>query len=500
MAVGLVTRTLQQMARGGIHDHVGGGFHRYAVDQEWFVPHFEKMLYDQAQIALNALEAWQASGDERHAWLARDIFDYTLRDLAHPAGGFYSAEDADSIAGLSGHSVEGAFYVWTKAEIEAALPPRDAELICAHFGVKAGGNVPAERDPFSEFTGKNILAQTRSLADTANAAGWPLQEASDRLAASLERLRAVRAARPRPHRDDKILTAWNGLMISALARAAAVPAESLADKREFYGLAAVRAAAFVRRELFDEARGILFRTWREGRGAAEGFAEDYAYLIQGLIDLYESAFDLRFGCAGRSSSRPRWTSCFGTSRAAAILTSAAGALPDLLLRLKDDYDGAEPILELGGGDESSPPRGRGRRPGERRSAPAGAPGPGRFSIPLERAPPGAAADAVRLRSGAFLEPPGRWSWRAIPPPVIFGLWLSVLNEHLGPRRSILAMDGSAASGALAADRSWLAAMPPRGGKAAAYLCENFTCQAPVTDPAELREIALLGVAECAGIS
>ena len=144
------------MARGGIHDHVGGGFHRYSVDEDWFVPHFEKMLYDQAQIAVSALEAWQATGDERHAWLARDIIDYVRRDLTHPDGGFYSAEDADApVAGASA-SAEGAFYLWTQAEIEAVLPPADAALFRAHYGIRPGGNVPAARDPAGEFAGRNI--------------------------------------------------------------------------------------------------------------------------------------------------------------------------------------------------------------------------------------------------------------------------------------------------------------------------------------------------------
>src|SRR5205814_1418868 len=155
-AIKLATATLQAMARGGIHDHVGGGFHRYSVDEAWFVPHFEKMLYDQAQIAINALEAKQATGDERYAWMARDIFDYVLRDLSHADGGFYSAEDADSVppelAARSGkeqgasNKKEGAFYVWTRGEIVEALG-EDAPMFAAHYSVAENGNVPAQLDP-----------------------------------------------------------------------------------------------------------------------------------------------------------------------------------------------------------------------------------------------------------------------------------------------------------------------------------------------------------------
>ncbi len=218
-ASGMVASTLRAMARGGIHDHVGGGFHRYSVDDEWFVPHFEKMLYDQAQIACCALEAWQATGDERHAWLAADVLDYVLRDLTAPEGGFYSAEDADSPAGEGGEPTEGAFYVWTREEMERALGA-DAPFACGHFGVRPEGNVPRERDPHQEFTGRNILAQARSLADSAKEHGLELQAASDLLQSCLERLRAARSERRRPHLDDKVIAGWNGLMITALSRAA----------------------------------------------------------------------------------------------------------------------------------------------------------------------------------------------------------------------------------------------------------------------------------------
>ena len=220
--VKMVAVTLQKMAGGGLHDHVGGGFHRYSVDEAWFVPHFEKMLYDQAQIAVNALETHQATGDERFAWMARDVFNYVLRDLAAPGGAFYSAEDADSLLahGKPEHA-EGAFYVWTRSEIESALEADDAALVCAHFGVAAEGNVPVQLDSHGEFTGKNILMQRQPLAATARGLELAPEVAAERLGAALEVMRAVREKRPRPHLDDKVITAWNGLMISALARAAA---------------------------------------------------------------------------------------------------------------------------------------------------------------------------------------------------------------------------------------------------------------------------------------
>jgi uncharacterized protein YyaL (SSP411 family) len=517
-ALGMVVRTLRQMARGGIHDHVGGGFHRYSVDEDWFVPHFEKMLYDQAQIAINAIEAWQATGDERQAWLVRDILEYALRDLANPAGGFTSAEDADSEPGMEGaalnpppepaagraspgqpdppHAIEGAFYVWTRGEIEAVLSPPDSALFCAHYGVKPEGNVARARDPFGEFTGKNILAQTRSLDETAVGTGLTPEEASDRLVACLERLREVRARRPRPQRDDKILTAWNGLMISALARAAALPAEALADKRKSYLAAAIAAAEFIQRELFDPARGVLYRSWRDGRGAAEGFAEDYAFFIQGLLDLYEASYDARW-LRQAEELQGKMDELFWDERGG-YFNSAAGA-DDLVLRLKDDYDGAEPapssvavmnLLRLGAVFEN----------GQVAETDATA-GNGKFGSPTpyrDRALRTLAAFASRWRASphalpfmvsaldAALEPSRHVVLAGDPNSDDFQALAAVMHGHLGPRRSVLAVTESDAASWLATRAPWLAGMGLRPDRAQAYVCENFTCQAPATSPQELR--------------
>jgi uncharacterized protein YyaL (SSP411 family) len=471
-------QTLRQMARGGIHDQVGGGFHRYSVDAEWLVPHFEKMLYDQAQIAINALEAWQATGDERQAWLARDILDYALRDLAAARGGFYAAEDADS--GPEG--AEGAFYLWTKAEIEAALPPGDAAIFCSHFGVVAGGNVPVTQDPHGEFRGKNILAAKRTLEETARIHAVALQEASDRVAASLDTLRSARERRPRPHRDEKILAAWNGLMISALARASVVPADALADRREAYLAIAVRTAGFIRDEMGDQMRGTLFRSWREGGGGIGGFAEDYAFCIQGLLDLYEADFDHRWlQWAGRLQAK--MDELFWDEAAGGYFNSAAGAT-DIVVRLKEDYDGAEP-------------------------APSSVAASNLFRFAGLFGDAGGSARRARLTIAAFRS---RWGHApqalpqmlcalelALAPPrhvVLVGEFkaadfkalAAMLHESLGPRRSVIALDGGAAQAWLAERAPWLASMRPVEGRAAAYVCDNYTCRAPVTTGAELRSL------------
>jgi len=472
-AVKLATATLRAMAQGGLHDHVGGGFHRYAVDEAWAVPHFEKMLYDQAQIALNALEARQATGDERFAWLARDVFDYVRRDLTHPLGGFMAAEDADSLvaAGRTAHA-EGAFYVWTHAEIAAALGA-DAPFVALRFGVAAEGNVPAALDPQGEFAGKNILAARGSLLDAARACGLTPEQASAKLLAALERLRAVRAGRPRPHLDDKIVTAWNGLMLSALARGAQVLGEPE------HLAAAVRAAEFVRRELWDETRGVLFRVWRDGRGAAEGFAEDYAFLTQGLIDLYEASFDIRW-LQWADRLQAKLDALFWDEAAGGYFNSRAEDA-SIVLRLKEDYDGAEPapssvaamnLLRLGALLHDDARSARGRRCVEA------------FRATWSRLPQ--ALPRLLCAAELALEPPRHVVLAGDPATEAFRALAAVLPEGLGPRRAVLCADGGEGQRWLAGRAPWLAEMRPRDGRPTAYVCEDFACQAPIVEPAELR--------------
>src|SRR4051812_27615853 len=258
--------TLRKMAAGGMHDHVGGGFHRYSVDAYWHVPHFEKMLYDQAQLAVAYLEAFQVSGEPLFEEVARDILDYVRRDMTAREGGFFSAEDADSVVpvasvsdrresdnggGDDGHrpplqeskKAEGAFYVWDKKEIDAALGAA-ADVFNFNYTVKAEGNVHAGGDPHGEFTGKNILIALGSIAATAKHFGKDEAEVGESLARSRETLLALRTKRPRPHLDDKIISAWNGLMISAFARGAQIFGDRV------YREVATRAAKFLRAGLY----------------------------------------------------------------------------------------------------------------------------------------------------------------------------------------------------------------------------------------------------------
>jgi uncharacterized protein YyaL (SSP411 family) len=486
-AVNLAAATCRAMVQGGIHDQVGGGFHRYSVDAGWFVPHFEKMLYDQAQIALNLLEVKQATGDERFAWGARDVFEYVRRDLSDADGGFYSAEDADSEVttgdGARGHRAEGAFYVWTQPEIEAAVGA-EAALVCRHFGVRPEGNVPAELDPHHEFTGRNVLAQVQPLAVTAQQHDLGLESADERLRAALDRLRAVRARRPRPLRDDKIITAWNGLMISALARAHQVLGGDGGHRA-----AAVRAAEFIERALYDPARGVLFRSWRQGRGDNEGFAEDYAFLIQGLLDLYGAEFDerwLRWAERLQAAMDER----FWDEAGGGYFNSQAGDT-SLVLRLKEDYDGAEPapssvaatnLFRLGALFDA----GTGSRHTERGRRCLRA-----FESRWTRTPH-ALPQMLCAIEWALSEPVHLVLAGSRADPA-FGALVAVVHEQLRPPLSLLAVDPAAGAGWLASRVPWMAGMKVGpGGEPRAYVCRDFACQAPVSTPEDLRRTLAAG--------
>lgn len=258
------------MHRGGIYDHLGYGFARYSVDERWLVPHFEKMLYDNALLALAYLEAYQATGKEIYAQVAREIFTYVLRDMTDPEGGFYSAEDADS------EGEEGKFYVWTPEEIQDVLGEADGELFVECYGVTPEGN----------FEGKNILNLLDVSWETiATRKGMTLHELERKMSEAREKLFEVREKRVHPHKDDKVLTSWNGLMIAALARGGRV----LGDER--YTAAAEKAVSFIWRYLRREDGRLLAR-YRDGEAAYLAYVDDYAYLAWGLLELYEAGFDV----------------------------------------------------------------------------------------------------------------------------------------------------------------------------------------------------------------
>jgi uncharacterized protein len=333
-AINMVTTTLTEMAKGGMNDQLGGGFHRYSVDERWFVPHFEKMLYDQGQLAMSYLEAYQVTRNETFAEAAREILAYVQRDLMHPGGGFYSAEDADSVIDPQHphEKGEGAFYIWSWTELVEALGMRDATIFGARFGVEQRGNV--DEDPQGEFTGRNILYQAMTVPQVAERYQTTPGEVEASLDRSSETLLKLRGTRVRPHLDDKVLTGWNALMISAFAKAVQV----LGDSN--YAQIARRAADFLRTHLWREDGSLLLRRFRDGESAVDGFLDDYALLALALLDLYETTFDpADFHWAATLAQLA--IERFGDAENGGFFSTVAGQ-GDLVLRLKDDYDGAEP--------------------------------------------------------------------------------------------------------------------------------------------------------------
>jgi hypothetical protein len=271
----VVTRTLDAMADGGMYDHLGGGFHRYATDREWVVPHFEKMLYDNALLPRVYLGAYQLTGTDRYAQVARETFSFLDRELSHPDGGFYSTLDARS------EGEEGTFYVWTPEAVHDVLGDEPVgsgtltDLVCDRYGVTAGGN----------FEGKTVLTLATSLADLAAEYDTDVDTVRERLDAATDDLFAAREERPRPARDEKVLASWNGMAVSALAMGGRVLDESYADR-------AAKALSFVREHLWDAEARRLGHRYKDGDVKGPGFLADYAFLARGAFDCYQASGDV----------------------------------------------------------------------------------------------------------------------------------------------------------------------------------------------------------------
>jgi len=468
--------TLRAMAFGGMRDHVGGGFHRYSVDEQWRVPHFEKMLYDQAQLVIALLEASQASGDAFYADVAEDTLQYVMREMTDEAGGFFSAEDADSIPPEHAkdphpHAMEGAFYLWTADELDHLLGRDAAPVVKLRFGIEPNGNAPV--DPQQEFVGKNLLYTAQSVEQIARATGKSPDEIQQILSAARLRMFEARGSRPRPHLDDKVLTAWNGLMIAAFARASRV----VAGGRPYLN-AAVRAATFIRERMWNDASETLLRRYRRGEASIDAYAEDYAYLISGLLELFQADADVRWLEWAEKLQRRQDTLFWDEVDGGWFSTT--GLDKHVLLRMKEDYDGAEPTAS--------------------------------------------SVSVMNLLTLTHLETNPAWSNEILKTFRHFGTRLeqigravpmmaSALATYLaGIRQVVIVGDANAelleplrtsyrpftislnvdpATQAGLGDKlPFIAAMKPVGGHAAAYVCRDFTCQAPVTDRAALeRELA-----------
>jgi uncharacterized protein YyaL (SSP411 family) len=333
MAWQMSERTLRAMAAGGLHDHLGGGFHRYSVDRYWHVPHYEKMLYDQAQLAMAYLDAWQISGDDSFREVAEGVFRYLLETMRDEGGAFHAAEDADSLAAAdSTETREGAFWTWEAREISGRLAPRDAAIFSAAYGVEAHGNARPESDPHGELENQNTLFRAQRDDALAVMFDCPEAEIRERLGVCRGILLAARGARPLPHRDDKIVTAWNGLAIGALARGARL------FGREDLATAANEAAAFLKNELWDGEN--LYRTFRGQRGNVKGFPADYAFLISGLIELH--ALTPGAGWLGWAQQLQQKLDAGFWDAAQSGYVMRAELAGETLMVIREDYDGAEP--------------------------------------------------------------------------------------------------------------------------------------------------------------
>ena len=339
----MALHTLRYMARGGIRDQLGYGFSRYSVTKDWSLPHFEKMLYDQSQLLDVYLDAFVISRDPELLGAVFDIATYlTTPPMAAPTGGFFSAEDADSYPSKTDtEKREGAYYVWTLKEIHSVLGPRDGNILARFYDVNADGNVARHNDPHDEFINQNVLKISTTPSTLAKDLGLPESTITSTLKSGRQRLREYRDAhRPRPALDDKIITCWNGLAISSLARTASVLRSIDPEKSKTCLDAALAAATFIRTELFDEPSQTLYRVYRSGRGDTKALCDDYAFLIHGLIDLYEATFDdahLAFADTLQKIQLARFRDTDG-----GFFTTSSPHPPDLLLRLKSGMDAAEP--------------------------------------------------------------------------------------------------------------------------------------------------------------
>ncbi|MEM8601215.1 MAG: thioredoxin domain-containing protein [Bacteroidota bacterium] len=485
-----VTHTLRAMRHGGIHDHLGGGFHRYSTDRQWLLPHFEKMLYDQALLAMAYTEAWQATGgpptreseggDRLLRETAEAILAYVLRDLTHPRGAFYSAEDADSER-PDGHMEEGAFYVWTDAELDALLGG-EAALAKVAFGTEPAGNF--EDEATHQKTGANVLHTARAF-DTLAA---DFETTADDIARRLEAIRATllvhrNATRKRPLRDEKVLTDWNGLMIAALARAARAFAEPA------YTEAAARAADFVLTEL-RTADGLLHR-WHDAIPLPDGTTappeagiaahlDDYAFLVFGLTDLYQATFDPRWLRAALDL-HAEMEARFADAEHGGYFFTAAGS-EHLITRVKEFYDGAAPsgnsVAMLNGLRLA---RLTGRTDLEATAARVAQAHADIAQAPIAHTFLMCALDWLTgdAREVVIAGDPGAADTQAL---------VRVAAQTFAPNtvtvlRELRPAGDAAAVTSLA---PYAEAMAPVEGRAAAYVCEAFACQAPVTTPEALR--------------
>jgi uncharacterized protein YyaL (SSP411 family) len=457
-ALEMVDKTLDAMAAGGIYDHIGGGFHRYSTDAGWLVPHFEKMLYDQALLSKVYLQAYQITKKERYAQIAREVFDYVLRDMTDPAGGFYSAEDADS------EGREGTFYLWDPEQTNSLLNEEQARIFNAYYGVTNEGN-------FED--GKTILSITTSIEHLQKEFQKDQAEIENILSAARTRVFQERERRIRPHRDEKIITAWNGLMISAMAYGGAALDE------EKYIQAAIRSAEFILNTL--RQNGRLMRYYRDGQVVEKAFLDDYAFTAMAFLDLYEATFDIKWLIEAKSLTNRMIELFADVERGGFFLTGKDSE--QLIARTKPSSDGAIPsgnsvaalvLLKLG------------RLTMNEHFTELGGKVLETFSQQLERA---SAYSSAMLTALDFQLGPAQEIIIAgnADEPVVNQM-LELIHSTFLPNAVVMLHEPDKANSALYDTVPFIKNQTTIGGKATAYVCENYTCKEPVNDIAEFENI------------
>lgn len=467
-ALEMVEKTLQAMRLGGIYDHVGFGFHRYSTDPMWILPHFEKMLYDQAMLALAYTEAYQLTTKAEYAKTAREIFTYVLRDMTSKEGGFYSAEDADS------EGEEGKFYVWTEQELEHVLGREDAGLVERVYNTRFGGNFSEEAT--GREGGGNILHLERPLNELAPALGLTPDGLTARVEQARTKLFQARQMRIHPLKDDKILTDWNGLMIAALAKGAQVFDEPL------YGEAAEKAIDFTMRSMRDNDGRLLHR-FRDGEACIRGNLDDYAFVIWGLVELYELTFSTTYLRQALAFTSDLIAHFWDPDQGGFFFTPYDGE--PLLVRRKELYDGAIPsgnsvsmlnLLRLG--------RLTGNGDLEKKSAETAR----LFSRKVELFP--AAFTQLLVGLDFSLGPSHEIVIVGKPGTDDAGRFVRALRSRFVPNKVVLFKPTDAEASEIVQLAPYSEFHTAEEGRTTAYVCSNYACQLPTTDPAEM--LRLLG--------
>ncbi len=465
-ALAMVEKTLQSMRLGGIYDHVGFGFHRYSTDPNWLVPHFEKMLYDQAMLAMAYIEAYQATGKEDYEQTAREIFTYVLRDMTDPGGGFYSAEDADS------EGEEGKFYLWSEKEIEQVLGKDDAEFFMKVFNTDKEGNFGEEAT--GRKTGDNILHLKKPVAEIALSLNFSEEELNNKIQSAREKLFNVREKRVHPHKDDKVLTDWNGLMIAALAKGA----QAFDDPK--YAAAAGRAVDFILKNLRDKDGKLLHR-YRDGESGIKANLPDYAFLVWGLTELYEATFDVQYLRTALELNGELIKNFWDEANGGFYFTS--NEVEQLIVRQKEINDGAMPsgnsvamlnLLRLGRMTANPDLEQKAAKIGEV------------FSKVIERYPSAFTQLLVALDFGIgpSYEVVIAGDYNADDTKVM----LDALRKQFLPNKVVLFRTSADDAVDISRFAEYAKNHASINGKATAYVCLNYECKLPTTDVAKMLEL------------